>query len=159
MRNVLICFALIVAGITVMAGARAENVIYGNSSTGPQPFNVNTSGQASITLLSGEDQTNSVFKVEHQYSYKAGLVADGAVKASAGFLHSVTCAGNDAAATAGDMTIRDATSAGAGTVVQALNFQAAWLQPFTVIVDASFATGIYFDFTTTADVMCSASYR
>ena len=148
------------------AANAGPSVVYGQpypftpGTSQPYPLTVNSAGQITTTLLAGEDQTNGVMKVEHQFSYKAGVTADAAVgSAGTRFLHSVTCAGNDAAATAGDMTIRDATAAGAGTVVQTINFQAAYLVPFTIIIDATFATGIYFDFTTTADVMCSAAYR
>lgn len=135
-------------------------LIHGRDSSGDDwPFNANSSGQASISLLAGEDQTNGVMKTEQQFSYCAGIVADGSCKASAGFLHTVTCAGNDAAATAGSLAIRDSTSAGAGTIIQNVNFAAAYFAPVTMTFDVVFSTGLYLDFTTTADVACSASYR
>ena len=111
------------------------------------------------SLLAGEDQTNDVLKTEQQFSYCAGIVADGSCKASAGFLHTVTCASDDAAATAGSVAIRDATSAGTGTIIQNINFAAAFFPPVTMTFDVVFSTGLYLDFTTTADVECSASYR
>jgi len=130
---------------------------YGTSND--YPLNVNSSGQVELTLLAGEDQTNDVIKVEQQNSYCAGIVADGSCKASAGFLHTITCAGDDAAATAGSLAIRDATSAGTGTIIQNVNFAAAYFAPVTMTFDVTFATGLYLDFTTTGDVECSASYR
>ena len=116
-------------------------------------------GVSLATLIAGEDQTNNVLRTEQQFSYCAGIVADGSCKASAGFLHTVTCAGDDAAATAGSLAIRDATSAGAGTIIQNVNFAAAYFAPVTMTFDVAFTTGLYLDFTTTADVECSASYR
>lgn len=123
------------------------------------PLNVNSSGQIETTLLAGEDQTNDVMKVEGQFSYCAGIVADGECGSGAGFVHTVTCAGDDAAATAGSLAIRDSTSAGAGTIIQNVNFAAAYFPPVTMTFDAVLSTGLYLDFTDTADVECSASYR
>ena len=141
--------------------AASAALIHGkDSSNNDQVARVNSSGQFTIALLACEDQTNGVCKVEQQFSYCAGKTADAACgSAGTRFLHSVTCAGTDAAATAGDVTIRDATSAGSGTVVQTIAFAAAYFAPVTVVIDATLSTGIYLDFTTTADVMCSASYR
>src|SRR3989304_2931618 len=53
-----------------------------------------------MVLISGEDQTNNVLRVEGQFSYKAPVVADAQVKASAGFLHCIWITQNDAAPTA-----------------------------------------------------------
>ena len=116
-------------------------------------------GVSLATLISGEDQTNNVLRVEQQFSYCADKTADASCKASAGFVHSISCAGTDAAATAGDVALRDATSAGTGTIVKQIAFAAAFQQPFTLMINAPFSTGIYLDFTTTADVACEVSYR
>lgn len=97
--------------------------------------------------------------VEERFSYCADKAADAACKSSAGFVHNISCAGTDAAATAGDVALRDATSAGTGTIVKQIAFAAAFQQPFTLTIDSEFATGIYLDFTTTADVACAVSYR
>lgn len=111
-------------------------------------------------LLTCEDTSNSVCKVEQQFSYCANKSADSACgNAGTRFVHAISCAGADAAATAGDVALRDAIAAGAGTVVLDIAFAAAFQQPFTLIVDATFSTGIYLDFTTTADVNCTVSYR
>ena len=110
------------------------------------------------TLLAGEDQTNNVIKVEGQFSYCVVAHADTVCKASAGFVHTVTCNG-DAAATAGTLQIRDATSAGTGTVVHLITYGTGLYPPATMLLDMIFPTGITLDFTTTADVDCSVSYR
>lgn len=93
-------------------------------------------------------------------AYKASgdKTADTLVKTGTGMVHTVTCA-SDAAATAGTLAIRDAVSAGTGTILQQIEFVAAFFPPVTMTLDQEFATGLYLDFTTTADVHCSASYR
>lgn len=117
------------------------------------------------TLLKCEDvpgtaeSATGVCIIEHRYTPSADVVADTLVKTGAGFVHTMTCAGADAAATAGSVALRDGTTAGGGTVVKVVNFQAAWLQPFTLTIDASFTSGIYLDFTTTNDVACQVSFR
>ena len=135
----LIAVLLLCVPISVMAAP-----IHGQDASGNDwPVFVNSSGQQSITLLAGEDQTNGVMKVEQQFSYCSGKTADAACgSAGTRFLHSVTCAGTDAAATAGDVAIRDATSAGSGTIVQQIAFAAAYFAPVTVIIDATLSTGI-----------------
>lgn len=110
------------------------------------------------TLVAGEDLTNNVLKTEQRFSYSAVAVADTQVKASAGFLHSVTISCNDAAPTAGSLIIYDNT-AESGTVVFNHTFTTTPFVPFTVILDCVMATGIYVGLTTTADVNFSCSYR
>lgn len=111
-------------------------------------------------LLAGEDQTNDVIKVEHQY-----LVciddADIVCKDEAGFLHSVWCYAEDAAATAGTVRITNTTAAGGAetTEVWGQDFAAAAYGGATAILDIVMDTGIVIDFTTTADVKCGASFR
>jgi hypothetical protein len=90
-----------------------------------------------------------------------GLAAgsDTLIKAGTGYLHSIVCWGADAAATAGTIDIRDAVAAGAGTVILSFPIAAALLLPQPVLLDVPFTTGLYVDFTTTADVTCVVSYR
>jgi len=109
-------------------------------------------------LIAGEDLTNDVLKVEHQYSYSAVAVADTQVKATAGFLHAVTISCNDAAPTAGSLIIYDNT-AESGAVVFNHTFTTTPFVPFTVIFDIEMATGIYVGMTTTGDVNFSCSFR
>ena len=110
------------------------------------------------TLLAGEDQTNNVIRVEGQFLYAVDD-ADLVVQAAPGFVHTFTCWPEDAAATAGSVELRDATAAGGGTVVYREEFAAALYPGKTITLDAIFATGIVIDFTTTADVMCTVTYR
>ena len=115
-------------------------------------------GVSLMTLIAGEDQTNDVMKVEGRFSY-ASDDADLVVKATAGFLHAVSCWPEDATATAGRVQIRDATAAEAGTVVWQDEFAAAEHTPSGAVLDVVMATGIVIDFDTTADVFCTVSYR
>ena len=145
----LACFAMSV---------NAENVVYGTSSSGPQPFAANSSGQATITLLAGEDQTNGVMKTEQQFSYCLDD-ADIVCKATPGFLHTVSCWGEDAAATAGRVQIRDSATATGGTVVWQQEFAAAIASPSLWVADIVMTAGVAIDWDTTADVFCTVSYR
>jgi hypothetical protein len=76
------------------------------------------------------------------------------IKTGSGVLHTITCAG-----TAGSVDIRDGVAAAGGTVIGSIAFVAAFLPPVTITYDAVFGTGLYLDFTTTADVRCTATYR
>lgn len=113
----------------------------------------------SATLLAGEDLTNNKMVVEHQYTSTGVKTADALIKTGSGFIHTITISQQDAAPTAGTIQIRDATAAGAGTVLFEWNLTTAVFVPFTVILDVTFGTGLYIDFTTTADVNVVGSYR
>lgn len=160
MGRLIACFVVIVAGFWVYT-AKAETVIHGSTSTGPQPFATNSSGQVIPALLAGEDQTNGVMKVEHQYSFAIDD-ADLVVKNSPGFLHAVWCFERDAAPTAGTVRITNTTAAGGAETTE------VWGKDITTtvgsgtafaILDIVMTTGIVIDFTTTADVKCGVSYR
>lgn len=105
-----------------------------------------------------ENNTTNKANVEHNYTYSAVATADVQIKGSAGFLHTVTISCNDAAPTAGSLIIYDNT-AESGTQVFNHTFTTTPFVPFTVLLDYTMATGIYFGFTTTADVNVSCSYR
>lgn len=109
------------------------------------------------TIHAGEDLVNNIQVVEQRYSY-SNVNSDTAVKSAAGFLHSVTFSCNDAAPTAGTIDIYDNT-AGSGTKIFSWTLTTAVFNPTTIILDVSFATGLYIDFTTTADVNVVCSYR
>lgn len=111
------------------------------------------------TLLSGEDQTNNVLRVEHQYSRSLAVGSDTSIKTGAGYLHSITCAGSDAVATAGTINVLDHTAAGGGTTLIPIQIAAALLLPQNWVLDVPFTTGLFLDFTTTNDVTCLVSYR
>ena len=150
---------LIVSLLCLPLSAFAD-LIHGRTSTGVNAaVQTTTDGQIVPALSECEDDTNNLCRVEHYYTGCVDKTADASCKASAGFVHTISCAGTDAAATAGDVALRDSTSAGAGTIVKQIGFAAAYLQPFTLTLDQAFSTGIYLDFTTTADVACNVSYR
>ncbi len=105
-----------------------------------------------------EDNVNGKAVVEQRYTYSQ-LTADTLVKTGAGLLHTVTFSPNDAAPTAGTIAILDATSAGGTPVIHQVGFTTTWFQPCTIIIDSAFTNGLYVDFTTTADVNVTVSYR
>lgn len=110
------------------------------------------------TLLSGEDQTNNVMRVEGQFSTSAVVTSDTQVKASAGFLQCIMIMPNDAAPTAGTIVVYDNT-AESGTAVFNWTLTTAVFVPFQICPQRVMANGIYIGFTTTADVNVSVSYR
>lgn len=87
--------------------------------------------------------------------------ADIVCKASAGFLHSVSCFGTDALATAGRVRITNTTAAGGAETTEVWGAEiAAGLQTsVNAVLNITMTTGITVDFTTTADVKCAVSYR
>lgn len=154
--TVLLCLG----GVAVAVGITA---ISGLSSLTNQQEEIKSTTNALwsyvASLLSGEDTTNSVFRVEQQFSYNGYKAADTQIKASAGFVHTVICAGTDATATAGTIILYDNT-AESGTKIWQWDVQAvAITSPVTVILDTMATTGLYLGFTTTADVACTVSYR
>ena len=91
---------------------------------------------------------------------RAITTGDTLVKTGAGVLHSYVCWGSDAAATAGDIAIRDGVAAAGGTIMIDYLIAAAALVPTgQTSIDIPFSTGLYLDYTTTADVTCVVSYR
>lgn len=115
-------------------------------------------GAMLVVLMPSGVFAGTGFTVLDGWESSGDKTADALIKTGAGMVHTVTCA-SDAAATAGTLAIRDGVAAGGGTIMQQLEFVAAFFPPVTVILDQKFSTGLYLDFTTTADVHCSASYR
>lgn len=109
------------------------------------------------TTMAGEDITNDVLKVEQRNGFLL-VTADTQVKGSAGFLHTLTFSCNDAAPTAGSIIVYDSLTE-TGTQIFNHTFTTTPFVPFTVIIDASFSTGLYVGFTTTNDVNVTVSYR
>lgn len=109
------------------------------------------------TTIAGEDVATDVLKTEQRFSYSQ-VTADAAVKSAPGFLHALTFSQTDAAPTAGTITVYDNT-AESGTKIFEWNLTTTVFMPFTVTIDASFATGLYVGFATTADVQVTVSYR
>lgn len=119
-------------------------------------------GVSLATLISGEDQTNNVLRTEGQFSYKI-CTADCQVKASAGYVHTVTCAtaAGAAVAAAGAITIRDALTE-TTPIAATIGISATAVAPFTLTLDSVMTTGIYFAYDgtlTAASVSCTISYR
>jgi hypothetical protein len=112
-------------------------------------------------LIAGEDQTNNVLKTEHQYAFTR-CTADTQVKASAGFIHTITIQSTDATPTAGSIIIYDNT-AESGTEICRFDVKATanvGIQSSqTIILDVVTNTGIYVGFTTVADVAVTLSWR
>lgn len=104
-----------------------------------------------------EDNTANKAVVEHRYSFTL-LAADGQVKSGAGLLHTLTFSCNDAAPTAGSIIVYDSLTE-TGTQIFNHTFTTTPFAPFSVLIDASFATGLYVGFTTTNDVNVTVSYR
>lgn len=115
--------------------------------------------QELAVLISGEDQTHDVLKVEQQFSYSR-VAADASVKSGAGFLHTITCSTTaGAAATAGAITLYDNT-AESGTSIQTIGVTATAFNPYTLVLDVSFGTGLYVGYDgTAAGVNCTVAYR
>lgn len=109
------------------------------------------------TTLAGEDVAADVLKVEQRFAYSL-VTSDTSVKSAPGFLHTVTFACADATPTAGTITIYDNTAA-SGTKIFEHSIAATAFLPFSILLDVSFTTGLYVDFTTTADVNVTVSYR
>jgi len=109
------------------------------------------------TTIAGEDVTNDVAKVEQRFSYSL-VTSDTAIKSAPGFLHTLTFSCNDAAPTAGTIDVYDNTAA-SGTKIFSWTCTTTAFAPCSVLIDAVFATGLYVDFTTTADVNVTVSYR
>ena len=118
------------------------------------------------TTLAGEDIVNDVLKTEERYltipigGTTAMIAADQLYKSGPGYVRSITCY-SDATATAGTITLRDNTAAGAGNILWEQDILAIAYTPGMIREDLQtpFSIGLYLDFTTTADVKCMVRYR
>lgn len=86
------------------------------------------------------------------------VTSDTLVKTGAGVLHTLTFSCNDAAPTAGSIIVFDSLTE-ANTQIFNHTFTITPFVPFTVLLDISFATGLYIGFTTTNDVNVTVSYN
>ena len=108
------------------------------------------------TLISGEDQTNNVLKVEGQFTRASMTSATTTThKSGSGLLHTITVNKAIAAAT---ITMYDNTAA-SGTLIGTITFGAALLTdpPLLGIYDINFGTG--FTVVTSAATDITFSYR
>ena len=114
----------------------------------------------------GEDVTNDVQKVEERYltipigGTTAMIAADQLYKSGPGYVRGISCS-SDATATAGTITLRDNTAAGAGNILWEQDILAIAYTPGMIKEDLQtpFSVGLYLDFTTTADVKCMVRWR
>jgi len=119
------------------------SLVTGSNVTGKLAANSGTDiGDVDLgSLISGEDQTNDVMKVEGQFTY-ANVTASGAtvVKSAAGFLHSITF---NTAASGVTTVVYDASGVGTiiGTVLPAPSAVAQGA-PFTLLYDVKCLSGI-----------------
>lgn len=121
---------------------------------------IDDSGNKKVVLesaIAGEDTANDVMKVEGQFDTLL-CTADTLVLEGVGLLHTLTFMCNDAAPTAGSIAVYDGINA-SGTLIYSETFTATAFRAYSVLLDRKILTGIYVDFTTTADVNCVASYR
>lgn len=103
-----------------------------------------------------ENNTTGRAVVEHNYTV-GRVTADGQIKASSGFIHSITFAATGTV-TAGVITVY-ANTAESGTIVWSGTIQVA-LNPTTIILDVEVGAGIYVGYDgTIANVSTSVSYR
>ena len=119
-----------------------------------------------ITLLSGFNGTSwdrlrtkgtGILQVEESYT-PGRVTADGQIKGSAGFIHTVTLAPLTATPTAGLITIYDSLTE-TGTVLYAEWFFATD-QGHTITLDIAAGTGIYVGYdATAANIQVTVSYR
>jgi hypothetical protein len=109
------------------------------------------------TGIAGEDVSNDVLKVEERFT-ALKVTADTLVKTGAGFLHTLSFSCNDDAPTAGSIIVYDNT-AESGTELFNHTFTTTPFDPTPIIIDGTFATGLYIGFTTTNDVNLTVSYR
>jgi len=130
------------------------------SSFNPAPSDV-PAGVTTLATPAGDsamdEALDAVKTTPSSFSSSGPKTADALIKTGAGVLHAVVC-NSDAAATAGSFTIYDNT-AESGTQIHTITFGASLYPPTTMVFDVAFTTGLFFGFTTTADVTCSASYR
>lgn len=96
-------------------------------------------------------------KVEQRFLY-GRATADAQIKASAGFIHTITVAPTGTV-TAGVLTVYDSLTE-TGTVITSVALPVTSFTPFSMILDVTAATGIYVGFDATlANVQATLAYR
>lgn len=116
------------------------------------------------TCLSGEsacvsESPDSYIMTRHVTTPSARVTSDTQIKASAGWVSHMTCAGTDTTSTAGTIILYDSLTE-TGTILQQWDVLVAdYHIPVVLPIMAVAATGIYLGFTTTADVACTVFYK
>lgn len=127
----------------------------------PGAFQADVNGNTKVTAATygaGEDLVNNRLLIEQRYSNSGVLTSDTTVKTGTGYVAGFVLSCADAAPTAGTIDLYDGTSA-AGTKIGTAAFTTTWFAPVYVPVWTEVATGIFVDFTTTADVNAVVYYR
>ncbi len=96
---------------------------------------------------------------EPKYWSVVTVTGDTLIKTGRGTVHTVTFTPNDAAATAGTITLFDNTAESGTALLGPIAFIAAYAAPVTLILDAQYKTGLYVGFTTTADINVTVTYQ
>lgn len=88
------------------------------------------------------------------------ISADQLYATGPGLVKGIDCY-SDATATAGTIAVLDATSAGTGTKIFEFDVLAVAYNPIGLKqeLNVPFSTGLYLDFTTTADMQCTMRFR
>lgn len=152
----LLCPVVATAGTLAPAGGPTTGVLDADSNV----------GTTLATTLAGEDVSNDVQKTEERYltiptgGTTAMIAADQLYKSGPGYVRGISCS-SDATATAGTITLRDSTTAGAGNILWEQDILAIAYTPGMIREDLQtpFSIGLYLDFTTTADMKCMVRYR
>lgn len=131
---------------------RLQGGTLGNLDSGSVVVTAATVGTVTaFPLISGEDQTNDVIKVEPQFSYSHYTIGSGTIKSAAGFLHAVTV--NNAATC--PVEIFDAIGTAEGTVASLKGSVAEG----AYIYNVKCPTGITIASTTAAACDITVAYR
>lgn len=145
---------------TTVGTITGQALVYRNS--GGTLQTVQTGGSAlpvtQDTLIAGEDLTNNVIKVEQRFSYTrvAAAVGTTVIKASAGFLHTVTLNG---AATATNVTRLIDSASGTSSAIIAVPAATTATVPTTLTYDVNFANGLVIEAITAAGSDMTISWR
>lgn len=115
---------------------------------------------SSATKIAGEDLTNDVLKTEQRYSYYQ-ITADTQIKSGAGFIHAlIISASNLSGYSGGIITLYDSLTETGTKIWQGYVASAATYLPVSIIIDASFATGLYVGYGSgVANTSVTISYR
>lgn len=165
MTGLLVSALLLVGGVP---WAMAEQISLKQSGGGVTPLGgVDDAAKVTkATTDAGEDVSADVQKTEERYltipigGTDAMVSADQLYKSGPGYVRGISCS-SDATATAGSITLRDSTVAGAGNILWSQDLLAIAYTPGMIRDDiqTSFSVGLFLDFTTTADVKCLVRYR
>lgn len=130
---------------------RGDLIVGSRGSLNVTLFGANGSQPALITTAGGVNVENG--------PYVFGRVtADGQIKGSAGFIHTITISPNGSV-TAGVLTVYNSLTE-TGTIVAQFALPVTTFTPFSVTLDVACGTGIYVGFDATlANVSCTVSYR